>query len=102
MSIVDEGILRAKIEAELRESLLAEVKQEWEDRASSALSIADIAEQRNSVPATIVKILEAAGVKPINGTSKFKLYDKQDVRRAMIQRDKHILEYHGLLHMVQQ
>jgi hypothetical protein len=89
--------LRAQIEAELREELEAKVRQEFEDRASTALTIQDIAEQRNSIPVTVVKVLEAAQVKSINGTSRFKLYDPKDVRIAFIEKDKHILAYHGLI-----
>jgi len=85
--------LRAQIEAELR----AKIEREFEDRASAALTLQDIAEARNSVVLTVQKVLEGAGVKPINGQSRFKLYDPQQVRLAFIEKDKHILAYHGLI-----
>jgi len=98
MTDIDVAALRAQIEEELR----AKIEQEFEDRASQAMSITDICTERNSVVTTVQKILDAAGVKSINGNSRFKLYDRGEVMRAMIHKDRHLLAYYGLLQQVQE
>jgi hypothetical protein len=97
MSEINLEEIRAQIEAELR----IKIEQEFNDRANSAVNASQIAEQRGSVVTAVYKVLEGAGVKPVIQHGPVKYYDPSDVRRAFIHKDKNVLKYWGLLHMVE-
>lgn len=94
---VDIAALRAQIEAEMR----AKVEQEYQERARTLVTIGSIAEERQSTPVTVQKVLDGGRVKPAIQHGQVKYYDPTEVRAAFIIKDRNILKYHGLLHMVE-
>jgi exonuclease VII small subunit len=94
--------LRALVEAEIKaaeEKGRQLEKQAQEELAKRSMTMADIMAERQSAQETVKKVLEGANVQPVKvGITNF--YDRVEVMKAYVQKDKHILNFHGLLHMV--
>ena len=95
--------LRAPVEAELKaaEEKGRELERKaQEELAQRSMTMADIMAERGSAQETVKKILEGAGVKATKvGMTNF--YDRTEVVKAFIAKDRNILKFHGLLHMVE-
>jgi exonuclease VII small subunit len=95
--------LRALVEAELKaaeEKGRQLEKQAQEELAKRSMTMADIMKERNAAQETIKKVLEGAGVTATKvGMTNF--YDRAQVVKAFIAKDRNILKFHGLLHMVE-
>jgi exonuclease VII small subunit len=94
--------LRALVEAELKaaeEKGRQLEKRAQEELAKRSMTMADIMAERQSAQETVKRVLEGANVQAVKvGITNF--YDRTEVMKAYIEKDKNILKFHGLLHMV--